>query len=160
MGDSKWNSVNGMSYSFSSRYTHATIPSLLRTAHRRTELISCKTSWNKSWKKCFQKNTEWPASSSDCNARVYHGRFYHPFTKKDELQSKIIKAWWFHKRLERNLQSLETISFEIELLSIETVEHKNFAIFTGKETPRQVFSCKYCEIFKNTYFEEHLRTAA
>ena len=111
-------------------------------------------------KKCFQKNTEWPASSSDRNARVYHGRFYNPFTKKDELQSKIIKAWWFHKRLERNLQSLETISFEIELLSIETVEHKNFAIFTGKETPRQEFSCKYCEIFKNTYFEEHLRTAA
>ena len=24
----------------------------------------------------------------------------------------------------------------------------------------QVFSCKYCEIFKNTYFEEHLGTAA
>ena len=43
-------------------------------------------------KKCFQKNTEWPASSSDRNARVYHGRFYNPFTKKDELQSKIIKA--------------------------------------------------------------------
>ena len=28
------------------------------------------------------------------------------------------------------------------------------------ETPTQVFSCEYCEIFKNTYFEEHLRTAA
>ena len=28
-----------------------------------------------------------------------------------------------------------------------------------KENPPQVFSCKYCEIFKNTYFEEHLRTA-
>ena len=27
-----------------------------------------------------------------------------------------------------------------------------------KETPTQVFSCKYCEIFKNTYFEEHLWT--
>ena len=26
-----------------------------------------------------------------------------------------------------------------------------------KETPRQVFSCEYCEIFKSTYFEEHLR---
>ena len=25
---------------------------------------------------------------------------------------------------------------------------------------RQVFSCEYCEIFKNTYFEEHLRTTA
>ena len=29
-----------------------------------------------------------------------------------------------------------------------------------KETPTQVFSCEYCEIFKNTYFGEHLRTAA
>ena len=47
---------------------------------------------------------------------------------------------------------------------------KNFAIFT-LETPvleslfdkaagRQVFSCDYCEIFKDTNFEEHLRTAA
>ena len=24
-----------------------------------------------------------------------------------------------------------------------------------KKTPTQVFSCEYCEIFKNTYFEEH-----
>ena len=29
-----------------------------------------------------------------------------------------------------------------------------------RETPTQVFSCKYCEIFENTYFEKHLRTAA
>ena len=30
-----------------------------------------------------------------------------------------------------------------------------------KETPTQVFSPEYCEIFlKNTYFEEHLLTAA
>ena len=27
-------------------------------------------------------------------------------------------------------------------------------------TPTQVFSCEYCEILKNTYFEEHLQTAA
>ena len=45
---------------------------------------------------------------------------------------------------------------------------KKFPIFTCglqacnfvKETPAQVFSCEYCEIFKNTYFEEHLWTAA
>ena len=47
---------------------------------------------------------------------------------------------------------------------------KNIAIFTGKHLgwslillkypPTQVFSCEYCEIFKNIYFEEHLRTAA
>ena len=30
----------------------------------------------------------------------------------------------------------------------------------SKGTPTQVFSCEYCEIFKNTYFEEDLSTAA
>ena len=28
------------------------------------------------------------------------------------------------------------------------------------ETPTQVFSCDYCKVFKNTYFEEHLQTVA
>ena len=32
--------------------------------------------------------------------------------------------------------------------------------FIKKETPTQVFSREICEIFKNTYFEKHLRTAA
>ena len=32
--------------------------------------------------------------------------------------------------------------------------------FIKKETPIQVFSCDYCKVFKKTYFEEHLRTAA
>ena len=32
--------------------------------------------------------------------------------------------------------------------------------FFHKETPIQVFPCEICEIFKNTYFEEHLRTTA
>ena len=29
-----------------------------------------------------------------------------------------------------------------------------------KETPTQLFSCEYCEIFKTIYFEEHLWTNA
>ena len=29
-----------------------------------------------------------------------------------------------------------------------------------KETPTQGFPCKICDIFKNAYFEEHLRTAS
>ena len=47
---------------------------------------------------------------------------------------------------------------------------KSFIIFTGKqlcwnlfrekETPTQVTSCEYCEIYKDTYFEEHLPRAA
>ena len=28
-----------------------------------------------------------------------------------------------------------------------------------KRTPAQVFPCEYCEILKNTYFGEYLRTA-
>ena len=30
----------------------------------------------------------------------------------------------------------------------------------GLQGPAQVFFCECCEIFKNTYFEKHLRTAA
>ena len=41
---------------------------------------------------------------------------------------------------------------------------KNFAIFTGKDLLKKKiqdkFSCEYCEMFKNTNFEEHLRMAA
>ena len=48
---------------------------------------------------------------------------------------------------------------------------RNFAKFTGKqlcqrlnfikkESLAQVFSCEFCEISKNTFFTEHLRTTA
>ena len=45
---------------------------------------------------------------------------------------------------------------------------KNFALLTGKlqacnfikRDPTQMFFSEYCEIFKNTYFEEHLLKAA
>ena len=48
--------------------------------------------------------------------------------------------------------------------SLKKVVLKNFARFIGKDlvgvfnkvVPTQVFSCEYCKIFKNTYFEEHL----
>ena len=32
--------------------------------------------------------------------------------------------------------------------------------FIKIETPKQVFFCDFCKILKDTYFEEHLRTAA
>ena len=55
--------------------------------------------------------------------------------------------------------------------SIEKGVLKNFAKFTGKSLCRkiflnkvagslQVFSCEFCEIFKNNYFVEHLQMAA
>ena len=53
------------------------------------------------------------------------------------------------------------------------VVSKNFGIFTRrlseleslfklcqKETPTELFSCENWEIFRNTYYEEHLQTAA
>ena len=42
-------------------------------------------------------------------------------------------------------------------LLLKSIQACNF-IKTRLQT--QVFSCEICEIFKNTYFEEHLRTAA
>ena len=62
--------------------------------------------------------------------------------------------------------------------SIEKAVFKNFEIFTGKRlcwslllinlrasrpvtlTPTQVFSCEYCKVLKNTYFDENLQTTA
>ena len=32
--------------------------------------------------------------------------------------------------------------------------------FIKKDTLSQVFSCKFCEIFKNTFFREHLQVTA
>ena len=39
------------------------------------------------------------------------------------------------------------------------MEHERLQLYS-KQTPTQVLSCEYCETFKNTYFEEHLQTAA
>ena len=35
-----------------------------------------------------------------------------------------------------------------------------FKFFFLKEVPTQVFSCEICEIFKKTFFTEHLRVTA
>ena len=40
------------------------------------------------------------------------------------------------------------------------VSYSSPATLSKKETPAQVFSCKFWDIVKNTYFAEHLRTAA
>ena len=42
----------------------------------------------------------------------------------------------------------------------ESSQENTFVEVSFLETPTQVFSCKDCKIFKNTYFEKYLRTAA
>ena len=68
-----------------------------------------------------------------------------------------------HEILHSRIQKTEKQSPEV---FYKKTVLKSFSTFTGKhhhyqkETPTQVFSCEYCEIFRNTYFEEYLRTAA
>ena len=65
----------------------------------------------------------------------YHSKWKHPM----ELFYKISSSWKF-SNIHRKIPMLE--SRLIKLFSTE------------------VFSCEYSEIFKNNYFEKHLRTAA
>ena len=41
-----------------------------------------------------------------------------------------------------------------------TWDSKLWPLYILKETPTQAFFCEYCKIFKSTYFEKQLRTAA
>ena len=94
------------------------------------------------------------------------------------LNAKLIE--YLKKRIFKRLHNW-AISFcssvKNQRWSIKKVVLKNLAIFTGityvgvsliklqgfgpatllKEAPTQMFSCEYCEIFKNIFFKEHLR---
>ena len=72
---------------------------------------------------------------------------------------------WKNKSLNK-LNNLDPITYFFRIFhytqkqSLE-VFHKKGVLktydFIKKETPTQVFSCKFGEIFKNNYSEEHLR---
>ena len=51
-----------------------------------------------------------------------------------------------------------SIIFVVEILAMKFLPQA--CNFNKKETLAQVLSCEFCEFFKNTYFEEHLRTTA
>ena len=57
-----------------------------------------------------------------------------------ELFLKISEAKAFHLKVKARLS--------LNMAALESPE----------AAPKQVFSCEYCEIFKNTYFEKHLQT--
>ena len=59
--------------------------------------------------------------------------------------------------------SHQRCSIKKVFLKIHNIHRKTPVLepyFNNNFTKIHVFSCKYWEIFKNTYFEEHLRTAA
>ena len=82
---------------------------------------------------------------------------------------------YFHKKVDRNLNTSLWYKLQKqqsccgrELLEISQYSQKNNRVGVSEglqlstqafnTTPTQAFSCEYCRIFKNIYFEEHLRT--
>ena len=69
-----------------------------------------------------------------------------------------------HERVKEDLplywKAIFTDIIKTEVAVLRKGVLENFTIFTGKhlkETPTQVLFCECREIFKNTYFKEHLR---
>ena len=71
------------------------------------------------------------------------------------LYPKTSEEFYHHKKKRRcSIQKTILIYF-----AIFTGKHLCWSLFLNfikKETPTQVFSGQYCEIFKKSYFEEHL----
>ena len=80
------------------------------------------------------------------------------------LQRKVwVSKWRFV--ISTKIQTINKLHFNFTrkhlcwslfLIKLQALKGCNFI----KNSPTQMFSYEYCEIFNNTYFEEHLRTAA
>ena len=73
-----------------------------------------------------------------------------PTERRDSNQ----KCLW--KKLFLKILTGKQLYWSIFLIKVAGLHTCNFI----KETPTQVLSCEYSEIFKNAYFEEHLRATA
>ena len=95
--------------------------------------------------------------------------YYEISVDSGEIIAKSFKKISWQCSVERillYLQENETtlfLSFELSLALVMTVKDNRFAQvfsacnFIQKEALAQMFSCKFCEISKNTFFEQHLR---
>ena len=52
---------------------------------------------------------------------------------------------------------LKNLQYSQENISVGSLFDKISSLKSLKETPAQVFSCEYYQIFKNALFAEHLR---
>ena len=75
-----------------------------------------------------------------------------------ELQLLHIAFW---KKQPREVFDKKKVFQKILQNSLQnTCARDSLIKFIKKETLAQLFSCELCEFFKNTYFEEYLRTTA
>ena len=63
------------------------------------------------------------------------------------------------KRAHRNLRKF-TAKHLCQSLFFNKVAGLRLATLSKKKTLAQVFSCDFCEVYKNTFFTEHLWTTA
>ena len=74
------------------------------------------------------------------------------------LNMPLVSNWPLSDRENTSRSSQQRLSIK-KLLKILQYLEENSLFFT-KMLACGLFSCKYCEIFKNIYFEEHLWTTA
>ena len=84
-----------------------------------------------------------------------HRRHFTSFLANFQKQPRVI----FHKKtvLKKfsNIHRKTPVSESLFLINLQSFRPATLL----KRDSTQVFSCEYCEIFKNTYFEEHPRTS-
>ena len=86
--------------------------------------------------------------------------------KIPSLQTSFSDCFWrLTRSLEQKPVSLSAIntrfSWKKYLLPRKSrSSHRRCSVKEGLQRPAQVLSCEYCKMFKNTYFEKHLWTAA
>ena len=94
------------------------------------------------------------------------------FEKSCRLQAKFYFCWTISYLIsqdvfKRNSERQTSMKLDIGFVRLTWFKEREFIswsirpqVFSKKETARQVFSCEYWEIFKNTYSEEYLWVAA
>ena len=94
------------------------------------------------------------------------------FEKSCRLQAKFYFCWTISYLIsqdvfKRNSERQTSMKLDIGFVRLTWFKEREFIswsirpqVFCKKQTARQVFSCEYWEIFKNTYSEEYLWVAA
>ena len=92
------------------------------------------------------------AHSHSCNIKPQRKLVWYWY----DISSTISISWVFHLTTEavaRRCSLMSVMGNFAKFLKIKTSEAWNFI---KQETPLQVFSCYFCEIFRKTFFMKHL----
>ena len=95
------------------------------------------------------------------HTQKYFIKAFHYLTYFEENlpYERLPLAVWEENRIFKHQQKQPPEEFsDVKKVSLET--RAQAYNFIKKETLAQMFSCEFCEISKNTFFTEHLRTTA